>query len=281
MADNPKSRTDNILFKIKNNKVLSILIVIAITLIAVIGFWEKISPVISKIIPKTQNDSTVIKKEFEAVDFIMEKYNPDTLRVKKSVHALVSRRNVEMHFIISNSWDLDEPLDGPAGFRYKSYYLPKNGECTISAFADIVCIADLIDSNSTILGSVDSQTIGFKKLTGLEESDPDNGLCSLDDYVNDRILEAKREANNFQLLSNVPALKIFIENETENYQVESRRIKYKFRYKGQNYFVMELITYMEDLGLTLQFGAPEKEYNQFEDSFIELTNNVYFSRLTD
>ena len=265
-----KSRTDNFIFKIKDSKLFAPIIILTIVIIAIIGFWEKIEPIASRLTEKG-NESDKVKKEFQTLDFILENFNPDTLIKNKSFHSIVSRRDYEMHFIIPNNWDLDEPLDEPAGLRYKSYYLPKNASSIISAYANITCIDNLADSSSTLLGDIDSQNISYKILSGLEKNDPDEGFCSLESYVNSRMVKARESVKDFQFISNSPSLKMYIENPENNYQIESRRIKYKFQVNGQTHILMELITYIDKNGFVLQFGAPEKEYLEFEDEFIKLT----------
>lgn len=261
MTDNPKSKTDKLLFRIKDNRYFAPIIVFGIITSAIITFWLVVKPFIlsndEKIKEIVKQDSN--KKEFGSFDFVLQKFIPDTLISKKAVHSFVSRRDFEMHFIISNNWDLDEPLDGPAGLRFKSYYMPKNGKCTITALADIACFDDIID------------TLGNASL--------DKGFCSFEDFITSRMEYPKKNYENFVMLFNTPSLKTYVENKTSNYQIETRRIKYKYKNNGEDYFTMELLTYIGKIGFVLQLVGPEKEYSETEDLFISLTNNIYYKKI--
>jgi hypothetical protein len=58
---------------------------LGIIIIAIIGFWEKIEPIISTL-TKKGNESVELKKEFQTLDFILVNYNSDTLIKENQYH---------------------------------------------------------------------------------------------------------------------------------------------------------------------------------------------------
>jgi hypothetical protein len=280
MAEKPKTIVDKLIDKIKNNKVLAYIVVGAIILTSGIKFYETIASFCQRFHNNGTDVSMVnVKREYGVFDFIKERYNVDTLRISKKSHFLVSRRDYEMHFIISSNWDLNEPIDEPAELRYKTYFLPKNAECIISAQAAIVCLDDIIDLDKTDSCERYSFKNEIKKIYGVNNNYNDKGCCNIDDYVDYRIDQTESNVQDFHLLTKSPVLKIFLERSDNIYQIEARRIKYKFSFKGGLYYSMELIAYIDRVGFVIQFGAPEKEFNEFENMFVEVTNSIYFKRV--
>lgn len=271
-----KSRTDKLLYQLKNNKLVAITIIAGTIIIAILTFYDKIEPILIRVF---NNNRSSKAKEYEAIDYIRDKYQADTLRVHQLLHVFVSRRDYEMHFFIPNTWDYEEPLDGPAGLRYKTYFLPQNPACIINASAEIVCLENLIDKNDSINKKLGEQTQILKTLSGLDPNSPDIGYCNIDDYVDYRIKNAKNDSEEFKLLYNSPALKLYVEKEKNYYPIEGRRIKFSFKYNGQDYFVTELITYIDNIAFILYFGAPESYFVKLENIFINISNNCYIRHI--
>lgn len=271
------NRTDTLLYKIKNNKVIASIIVLAVITTAVITFWEKVEPSYNKIVKRLDPPEA-----YTSFDYIKEQFNTDTLKAKRRLKGMVARRDYGMYFIIPTGWDIDEPIDGPAGLRYQTYSLPENPACMISASAEITCFKDLINPNDTVFHESEAkQQSDFKKLSGFEESDKDGGYCSLDGIVEKRIAEAKKGQKKFKLYYVSPAHRTFQKANGETYPVETKRFKYSFEYQGTRFYVLNIICYMHDITFKLEFGAPEADYLKQEAAFIDISNNMYFAPMTD
>jgi len=263
MSKTKENYTDKLFFKIKNNKLIAYIIVFVAIVSGIIGFWNLIKPLCTT----TEKKSDVIEKielveskEYETFDYILEQYHPDTLRANKFIRSIVARRDFEMYFLIPTNWDIEEPLDGPAGLRFKAYYLPSNAQNTIKAIANIVCIDDLIDL---------TDSMDFYVGEG----------CTIDEYVNYRIESARQNSTKFHLFTTSPAFKYFVESPEVRYLIEAKRIKYSFELEGEMVIVMELIAYLNKVGFILQYSAPEKDYYKHENTFIKITNNVYYKQM--
>ncbi|MNL12435.1 hypothetical protein D3C87_1333020 [compost metagenome] len=269
------NQTDNILNKIKNNKIIAICIVLSIVITALITFWEKVEPTYYKI-------ANLISppEAYTSFDYIKEQFDPDTLKAKRRLKGMVARRDLAMYYIIPTDWDIDEPLDGPGGLKYQTYILPNNPACMISASAEISCFGNLIDAKDSVTHmTVKEQQSVYKKLSGYDDSAKDGGYCSLEETVEQRIAEARKDAKKFKLYYISPAHRTFQKSNGETYSIESRRFKYSFEIKGQKFYVMDIVAYMDDITFKLEFAAPAEDYIKHEASFIEISNNMYFTPL--
>jgi hypothetical protein len=150
----------------------------------------------------------------------------------------------------------------------------------ISAHSNIVCFDDIADSTQNIINqSVDSQLIDFKRLSGISTSTPKFGLCSASEYTEYRINQARKDVTEFIIISKSASLMTIFEDDSTSYFIEAYRIKYSFMYDNREFIVMELISFCQNVGFFLEFGASKQKYVEYESEFVNLTNNAFLKTI--
>ncbi len=247
-----KSKFDRLVHRVKDHPIISIVVFVCFCAYVAWAFVSGTLIPFYKWYSDKEEKVTII--EYSVLDYLKSSYEPAILRKNGFVRGSVSRRDDQCCYFVPSSWDKDEPLDGPAGNRYQSYFLPSDPRCKIIASADIECLKDILPDDTVF------------------------HICSLEKFLDERKSYLDTSLTNFTIISITPLNRFYFESD-EPYEIEGRKLFYSHNKQGTEYKVIEQLVYSNDIGFILSFETPASEYSKYSDIFTEVASKSFFKDL--